>query len=79
MINAPVVEQLFFDYKRSSTVLPGVKLSDDDRKNLAKAIAGFGNSEGGVVVWVSIAVARTKVMFRRSLSRSAAFGAQDLI
>jgi hypothetical protein len=51
MINAPVVEQLFLDYKRSSTVLPGVKLSDDDRKNLAKAIAGFGNSEGGVVVW----------------------------
>jgi hypothetical protein len=30
MINAPVVEQLFLDYKRSSTVLPGVKLSDDD-------------------------------------------------
>jgi hypothetical protein len=50
MINAPVVEELF-DYKRSSTVLPGVRLSDDDRKNLAKAIAGFANSEGGVVVW----------------------------
>jgi hypothetical protein len=51
MIKAKVVEELFLDYKRSSTRLPGPKLSDDDRKNLAKAIAGFGNSEGGVVVW----------------------------
>jgi hypothetical protein len=51
MIDAKVVEELFLDYKQSSTHLPGAKLSDDDRKNLAKAIAGFGNSEGGVVVW----------------------------
>ena len=51
MIKASVVEELFLDYKRSSTVLPAVRLSDDDKKNLAKAIAGFGNSEGGVVVW----------------------------
>ena len=51
MIHAPVVEELFLDYKQSSTALPAAKLSDDDRKNLAKAIAGFGNSEGGVVVW----------------------------
>jgi hypothetical protein len=51
MICDTVVEELFLDYKRSSTTLPGVKLSEDDRKNLAKAIAGFANSEGGVVVW----------------------------
>ena len=51
MIDAVVVEELFLDYKRSSTPLPGARLSDDDRKNLAKAIAGFGNSEGGVIVW----------------------------
>ncbi|MGO9682022.1 MAG: helix-turn-helix domain-containing protein [Beijerinckiaceae bacterium] len=51
MINASVVEELFLDYKQSSTALPAAKLSDDDRKNLAKAIAGFGNSEGGIVVW----------------------------
>jgi hypothetical protein len=51
MIKAWVVEELFLDYKQSSTPLPGAKLSDDDKKNLAKAIAGFGNSEGGVVVW----------------------------
>jgi hypothetical protein len=51
MIKAPLVEELFLDYKQSSTRLPGAKLSNDDRKNLAKAIAGFGNSEGGLVVW----------------------------
>jgi hypothetical protein len=51
MITAPVVEELFLDYKRSSTVLPSRTLHDDDRKNLAKAVGGFGNSEGGVIVW----------------------------
>jgi hypothetical protein len=51
MISAAIVEELFLDYKQSSTVLPANKLSDNDRKNLAKAIAGFGNSEGGVIVW----------------------------
>jgi hypothetical protein len=51
MIAAPVVEELFLDYKRSATVLPNRKLHDDDRKNLSKAIGGFGNSEGGVIVW----------------------------
>jgi hypothetical protein len=51
MIAAPVVEELFLDYKRSSTTLPARKLSDDDRKNLSKAISGFANSDGGVIVW----------------------------
>jgi hypothetical protein len=51
MISAQVVEELFLDYKRSSTHLPARKLSDDDRKNLAKAVGGFANSEGGVILW----------------------------
>jgi hypothetical protein len=51
MIEAQIVEELFLDYKQSSTTLPSTKLSDDDRKNIAKAISGFGNSEGGVIVW----------------------------
>src|SRR5208282_3131638 len=29
----------------------GVRLDGNDRENLAKAISGFGNSEGGVIVW----------------------------
>jgi hypothetical protein len=51
MITAPIVEELFLDYKRSTTGLPARRLSDEDRRNLAKAIGGFANSEGGVVVW----------------------------
>jgi hypothetical protein len=44
-------EELFLDFKRSSDNGSGPRLSDTDRNNLAKAISGFGNSEGGVVVW----------------------------
>jgi len=44
-------EELFLDFKRSSDNGSGTRLSDTDRGNLAKAISGFGNSEGGVVVW----------------------------
>jgi hypothetical protein len=51
MIDDEVVEELFLDYKRSSTVLPTRKLAEDDRKNFAKAVGGFANSEGGVIVW----------------------------
>jgi hypothetical protein len=51
MIEESVVEELFLDYKQSSTILPSRKLSEEDKKNLAKAIAGFANSEGGVIVW----------------------------
>lgn len=45
------VENLFLDFKRSATNGAGSKLHRDDRKNLAKAISGFGNSEGGIIVW----------------------------
>jgi len=45
------VEELFLDFKQSSDSGSGTKLSADDRNNFAKAISGFGNSEGGIVVW----------------------------
>jgi hypothetical protein len=51
MIKNQVVEELFLDYKCAATSLPSNKLHEDDRKNLAKAICGFGNSEGGLIVW----------------------------
>jgi hypothetical protein len=51
MIDAQIVEELFLDYKQSSTTLPGKKLGQNDQKNLSKAIGGFANSEGGVIVW----------------------------
>lgn len=44
-------ESLFLDFKRSADEGAGVKLHNNDRENLAKCISGFGNSEGGVVVW----------------------------
>lgn len=44
-------EELFLDFKRSSDDGAGRRLIDNDRNNLAKAISGFGNSEGGVIIW----------------------------
>lgn len=45
-------EELFLDFKQViSTGKNFTTLHRDDRKNLAKAISGFGNSEGGVVLW----------------------------
>jgi len=44
-------EELFLDFKRSSDCGKGSRLGQNDRNNLAKTISGFGNSEGGVVVW----------------------------
>jgi len=50
-IAQPVTEELFLDYKRSADDGIGAALHNTDRRNLAKAISGFGNSEGGVIVW----------------------------
>lgn len=50
-INEKVTEELFLDYKRSATNGVGSKLDQGDRNNLAKAVSGFGNSEGGVIIW----------------------------
>lgn len=44
-------EELFLDFKRSADNGSGRVLHQNDRNNLAKAISGFGNSEGGVIVW----------------------------
>jgi hypothetical protein len=44
-------ETLFLDFKRSADNGGGKKLHQNDRTNLARAISGFGNSEGGIIVW----------------------------
>ncbi len=44
-------ESLFLDFKRSPRDGADTNLAADDNKNLSKAISGFGNSSGGVVVW----------------------------
>jgi hypothetical protein len=51
MVADRIVEEPFLDYKPSSTALPANTLSDKDRGNLAKAISGFANLDGGVIVW----------------------------
>jgi hypothetical protein len=44
-------EELYLDFKRSADEGKGVRLAQNDRANLAKAISGFGNTAGGVIVW----------------------------
>jgi hypothetical protein len=45
------VEEFYLDFKRSADSGIGLHLHQNDRNNFAKAISGFGNSEGGVIVW----------------------------
>jgi hypothetical protein len=45
------VEELYLDFKRSADSGNGSRLNQIDRNNFAKAISGFGNSEGGILVW----------------------------
>ncbi|MFI3242009.1 MAG: ATP-binding protein [Alphaproteobacteria bacterium] len=46
-------EELFLDFKLVASQFnkSNLYMHKDDRKNLAKAISGFGNSEGGVIIW----------------------------
>ena len=51
LIAEEISEELFIDYKRSANDGDDSKLHYADRENFARAVGGFGNSEGGVVVW----------------------------
>jgi hypothetical protein len=44
-------ENLWLDFKRSADTGAGTKLHQNDRENLAKALSGFANSDGGVIIW----------------------------
>ena len=44
-------ESLFLDFKRSPQDGALKTLAPEDNKNLSKALSGFANSSGGVVVW----------------------------
>jgi Putative DNA-binding domain len=44
-------ENLWVDFKRSADNGSGTKLHQSDRENFAKAISGFANSDGGVIIW----------------------------
>ena len=51
LILARKSEELFLDFKRSADDGAGRQLHNRDRTNLGKALSGFANSEGGVIVW----------------------------
>lgn len=44
-------EEAFLDFKRSANNGSTSRLDDNDLKNLSRAISGFANSDGGVVIW----------------------------
>lgn len=44
-------EEAFLDFKRSQNNGQSTHLDGDDTKNLTRALAGFANSDGGVVIW----------------------------
>ncbi|MDD4557167.1 MAG: putative DNA binding domain-containing protein, partial [Alphaproteobacteria bacterium] len=45
-------EELFMDFKQTfPSNTKNNSLNNNDRKNLSKSISGFGNSEGGVLIW----------------------------
>jgi hypothetical protein len=44
-------EELFLDFKRSEDHGQGRSLHANDWKHLRKAVSGFANAEGGVIVW----------------------------
>lgn len=44
-------EELFLDFKRVTQDGDAERLNNKDRANYAKAVCGFGNSEGGVILW----------------------------
>jgi hypothetical protein len=50
LIAARELESPFLEFK-GSRASGGSQLSGDDNKNLSRAISGFGNSSGGVIVW----------------------------
>src|SRR5579862_1310091 len=50
-IDEQISEELFIDYKRVTKEGASSILEQSDRENFARGIAGFGNSEGGIIVW----------------------------
>lgn len=50
MVSTNQEENLFIDFKEKSDPNSS-SMSADDRRNYAKAVSGFSNSEGGLIVW----------------------------
>ena len=50
MIDEPQVENLWLDFKQKSDTDGSAKLSESDKGNFAKALSGFANAAGGVLI-----------------------------
>lgn len=46
-----VGENFYLDFKKVSTDTNYKSLSENDKKNLSKAISGFSNTSGGILIW----------------------------
>lgn len=51
LIKVLASESLIMDYKQKRTPDGAVGLEDDDKRNFKKALSGFANSQGGVILW----------------------------
>src|SRR5579863_7350152 len=51
LIEQRASEELYLDFKRTATQAEHRSLQPDDRDNHARAISGFGNTAGGVILW----------------------------
>lgn len=51
LIRDRAAESLFLDFKRAENNGDSESMPDQVRNSLSEAVAGFGNSEGGVIVW----------------------------
>lgn len=50
-IEERTTESRFLDFKQKSDGDGSENLNKDDKKNYAKALSGFANSEGGILIW----------------------------
>ena len=51
LITRDAPETLYLDFKAKSDPSDGTGLDRPDRENLAKALSGFANAAGGVLLW----------------------------
>jgi len=51
LIETQKSEEAFLDFKRSKNSGQSTHLEGEDQKNLSRALSGFANSDGGVVIW----------------------------
>lgn len=51
LISLAEQESFYLDFKKATTGPSDNKLSNSDRENYAKAISGFANTSGGLLIW----------------------------